>query len=246
MTKNILIIGATSAIASAVARIYAKQNTNIYLVARNKDVLNDIKNDLTVFGAKKVFTAVCDLADTAKHKKLITDVKKELKNIDVALIAHGTLPNQSECETDFTKAYEAININGLSAISLMGELANTMENQKSGTIAVISSVAGDRGRMSNYIYGTAKAMVSTYAQGLRNRLQHKGINVLTVKPGFVDTPMTAHLPKNGLYAKPEKVASEIVNAINAKKDILYTPFIWWGIMTIMKNIPERIFKRLKL
>lgn len=143
-------------------------------------------------------------------------------------------------------AVEAIGVNFVSAASLLSHLANLMEKRRGGTIAVISSVAGDRGRQSNYVYGAAKAGLSAFASGLRNRLQKSGVSVVTIKPGFVDTPMTAHVKKGPLFATPEAVARGIVKAIDRRKDVVYVPGFWRPIMWLIRSIPERIFKRLSL
>jgi short-subunit dehydrogenase len=134
----------------------------------------------------------------------------------------------------------------LSALSFLTLLANYFEKRGTGTLAAISSVAGDRGRQSNYIYGTTKAALSTFLQGLRNRLSSKNVHVLTIKPGFVDTPMTAHLKRGLLFATPEKVAQDIIRAIAGKKSVLYTPWFWRWIMLAIKMIPETIFRKLRL
>ena len=139
-----------------------------------------------------------------------------------------------------------IDINGLSVIALSTRLGNIFEAQGRGSLAVISSVAGDRGRQSNYVYGAAKGMVSLFLQGMRNRLSRKGVQVLTIKPGFVDTPMTAALPKGALWAKPEAIANGIVRAIERERDEVYLPGFWWMIMAIIRHVPERVFKRLSL
>lgn len=244
--QNILIIGATSAIAQATIRLYAEKNNNLFLVARNEEQLEIIASDAKIRGANQVEHAVVDLADMTKHNKLVENIYQSYEKIDVVLIAHGTLPDQEKCQNQVKETLQQIKVNGLSTVSLLTLLANRFEEQQSGTIAVISSVAGDRGRQSNYVYGSAKAMVSTFLQGLRNRLYEKGVNVLDIKPGFVDTPMTADFPKGPLWAKPEQVAKSIIKAIDKKRQTLYTPWFWWGIMTIIRNIPETIFKRLKL
>jgi len=129
---------------------------------------------------------------------------------------------------------------------LLTLLANRFEAQRHGTLAVIGSVAGDRGRQSNYVYGTAKGALAIFLQGLRNRLHPAGVRVLTVKPGFVDTPMTASFKKGPLWAAPEAVAAAIVAAVERGRDVIYTPWFWWGIMTLIKLVPERVFKKLKL
>jgi short-subunit dehydrogenase len=169
-----------------------------------------------------------------------------LGGIDIVLIAHGSLPDQKACEQDTQKTLEAINTNAISTISLLTYLANHFERQGRGTIAVISSVAGDRGRQSNYVYGTAKAAVTVFLQGLRNRLYKSGVQVLTIKPGFVDTPMTAAFKKGLLWASPEEIAKAIYIAIATTKDIIYAPWYWRWILLIIRHIPEILFKRLSL
>jgi short-subunit dehydrogenase len=136
--------------------------------------------------------------------------------------------------------------NAISYMALMTRLANVFEAQKWGCLAVISSVAGDRGRGSNYVYGAAKGAVSLFAQGLRNRLSKSGVVVVTIKPGFVDTPMTAHLKKNPLFAKPAPVGRRIYTAMLRGESVVYVPWFWWWIMLIIRNIPEAIFKKLSL
>lgn len=244
--QNIVIFGATSAIAQALGRLYAARGDQIYLVGRSTEKLNTIAQDLTVQGATRVETTAIDLVDSDRHPELISSIADAMGTIDVALIAHGTLPIQEDIQDDYKLSYEALDVNGLSVISLMTVLATNMADHKRGTIAVISSVAGDRGRESNYVYGTAKAMVSTFAQGLRNRMEKLGVHVLTIKPGFVDTPMTVEFDKGPLWAQPEKVAADILKAIDSKKDIIYTPFFWRFIMLIIQNIPEFLFKKLSL
>ena len=169
------------------------------------------------------------------------------QHVDIALIAHGTLPDQALCERDPQQAVREFTTNGLSVIALLTDLANRMEAQRSGCIAVISSVAGDRGRPSNYLYGSAKSAVSVFCSGLRARLFKSGVHVLTIKPGFVDTPMTQglKLPKL-LLATPDRVARDIVRAIDKRKDTLYTPWFWRYIMRVICSVPERLFKRLSL
>ena len=246
MSQNILIIGATSAIAQATLKLYAEKNNRLFLVARNSEQLEMIANDAKVRGAKQVEYQAVDLAHLEQHPALIETIYQTYSQIDIVLIAHGTLPNQQACQNDVEKTLHEINVNGLSTISLLTLLANKFEAQKSGSIAVITSVAGDRGRQSNYVYGASKGMVSTFLQGLRNRLNGHQAQVLDIKPGFVDTPMTAEFKKGALWAQPEQVAKSIINAINSRRNTLYTPWFWWGIMFIIRNIPEFIFKKLKL
>ena len=239
--KNILIIGATSAIAEATARIYAQRGDNLYLIARNRERLETIAKDLKVRGATTVTTATFDADHFVKHQKIVEAAIKALDGVDIVLIAHGDLPNQKTCETSFDATLAALNTNAISVISLLTHLANHFEQQGHGTIAVLSSVAGDRGRKSIYVYGAAKAAINSFLQGLRQRLHKAKVNVLTIKPGFVDTPMTADIPKGMLFAQPGKVASDIVNAIDKRKHTLYTPSFWRVIMLIIKSMPERLF-----
>lgn len=245
--KNIVIIGATSAIAQEVARIYAKRAANLYLVGRSSEKLAAIEKDLAVLGASDIYVKSLDLNLIQEHSALAKDIQDKLKTVDLVLIAHGTLPEQADIQDNYQAVFETLQSNALSTLSLLTEFAPLMEKQHHGTLAVISSVAGDRGRQSNYIYGTAKAAVTTYCEGLRNRLSQSGAHVLTIKPGFVDTPMTANLDKGGpLWAQPQDVAKDIVNAVDKGKNTLYTPFFWRFIMLIIRHIPEFIFKKLSL
>lgn len=244
--QKTLIIGATSAIAEAVAQRFAAQGHTLYLLARNQERLQMLAADLKVRGACEVFQGEFDANDFASHAELLKKIAIEMDGLDTVLIAHGTLGDQKACEADFQKTLAELNTNALSVISLLTHLANHFEQQRHGCIAVIGSVAGDRGRQSNYIYGTAKGALGIFLQGLRNRLHRSGVQVLTIKPGFVDTPMTASLPKGPLWAAPERVAADIEKAIEKKRDMLYTPGFWILIMAIIKSIPERLFKRLSL
>ncbi len=239
---NILIFGATSAIAEAVAARYAVAGNRFFLIARNSEKLAALCERLS--GAGAVETARADLARLEDHPGLIEAAFNWLQTVDLVLIAHGTLPDQARCEQDVEAALEALNVNGLSPISLLTELAPRMREQAHGTVAVITSVAGDRGRPSNYVYGTAKAMVSAFLQGLRGKLHGAGVHVIDIRPGLVDSPMTAHLPKGPLFATPDRVASGIVNAVARKRHTVYVPGWWRIIMEIVQWLPDSIFKRL--
>ena len=245
---NILIVGASSAIAEATAQFYAQsERANFFLVARNESKLSVIKDDLLVRGAHQVDVEIADLADITQTNAWLTQAFSVLGRIDLVLIAQGILGEQDKAEQDLTHMHEILQVNGISQIDLLAQLANRMEQQAGGTIACISSVAGDRGRPSNYVYGTSKAMVSTFLQGIRARLSHAGVNVITIKPGFVDTPMTADIDKGGpLWATPEMIAEGIAKAVESKRSVVYLPWFWQYIMLIIKHIPEFIFKRLKL
>jgi len=245
--KRVLIIGATSAIATACARLWAVQGSEFFLVARNAEKLQQTAADLQGRGAKNVTLHEMDATDSQAHPAMLSSCMAALGQIDIALIAHGTLPDQKACEQDVNIALQELANNSTSVIALLTILANQFEIQRCGTLAVISSVAGDRGRPSNYLYGTAKAAVSTFCEGLRARMFKVGVHVMTIKPGFVDTPMTKGLPLPGpLVAKPEQVAQRIVAGIERKANILYTPGFWALIMLIIRSIPNPIYKRLNL
>lgn len=245
--QNIVIIGATSAIAHAAARLWASQGATLFLVARNESALALNADDLRVRGAHTVHTFGMDATDYAAHDKLIDTIHATLTRIDVVLIAHGTLPDQRACETDIDQLRREIDTNGVSVCVLAQRFANQMLPQGKGTIAIIGSVAGDRGRQSNYVYGAAKSLVARFAEGLRNRLGKTGLHVLTIKPGFVDTPMTAGFERKGLlWAQPDAIAASILNAIERRRDVAYLPWFWRPIMLIIRHVPESIFKRLSL
>lgn len=244
--KTIMIIGAGSAIARAVARRYAETGCRLFLVARDADVLHELKQDLLLRGAETVDTATLDVNDTEMHRTVVASAAQGLGTVDLALICHGVLPDQTDCEHDFPLITETMNTNAMATISLLCELAPLMKKQAQGTLAVITSVAGDRGRASNYVYAASKAAVSTYLQGLRASLFRDGVHVTDIRPGFVDTPMTASFNKGLLWAQPEQVAAAIVRGLERKKHILYTPWFWRWIMLIIRSIPEPLFKRMKL
>lgn len=241
-----MIIGATSAIAHATARLWASEDNALYLVARDPDKLEAIAQDLETRGVGQLETRVMDMLEQQRHQALVEDAVERLGGLDRVLIAHGTLPDQKACGASADQTRRELEINCLSTISLVTRMASFFESQGSGTIAVITSVAGDRGRQSNYVYGAAKGALSLFLQGLRNRLYRSNVQVLTVKPGFVDTPMTAAFPKGFLWAQPERVAADIDKAIRKGKDVIYTPFFWRYIMWVIKAIPESLFKRLSL
>lgn len=243
---KILIIGATSAIAKATARIYAERKHELFLIARNEDRLNELAADLRVRGALLVGHTVVNLSKHRDHAKAIEAAFGFLDSIDVALICHGSLPDQDASETDFKLAEKEININGLSVISLLTLLSQKLKLQGNGSIAVITSVAGDRGRATNFVYGAAKSMVSTYLQGMRGNLFPHNVHVLDIRPGLVDSPMTAHLKKGPLWSSPERVADKIVRSIETRKHTVYAPGYWRGIMFVVKLVPEFVFKRLNI
>lgn len=244
--RKILIVGGTSAMAEACARLWAQRGDSLYLAARNEAQLQSVVADLKTRGAQRVGAKAFDANQFEQHAALLADATRFMDGLDTVLIAHGTLSDQARAQGDVPYALGEITTNGTSVVSLMTLAGEQLEKQGHGAIAVISSVAGDRGRQSNYVYGSAKALVSAFASGLRQRLAKKGVHVITVKPGFVDTPMTAHLKKGALWAKPDQVARDISQAIDKGRTIVYTPGFWRLIMLIIKHIPEFVFVKISL
>ncbi|MFB9068180.1 SDR family oxidoreductase [Pseudofulvimonas gallinarii] len=243
--KKILVIGATSAIAESCARLWAQRGDALYLLGRDKARLRAIADDLRARGAAEVAMATLDVRDRPSHVSAIEQARTAMAGVDIALLAHGTLPDPGECDRDLATAMDAFDTNGTGTIALMHRLAALLELQGSGHLAVIGSVAGDRGRASNAIYGAAKAAVETYASALRQRLGRRGIQVLTIKPGFVDTPMTARFRKSALWASPSRVAASIVRAIDRDRAVIYVPWFWRPVMAIIRALPEFVFRRMK-
>ena len=243
---RVLIVGATSAIARAVARRYARDGAALALAARDPEKLAAEAADVRARGAGRVVEVAFDATDFERHGPAVAEAWDALGGLDAALVAYGTLPDPEAVARDAGAAVEAFRLNATSVVSVMTHLAERFEAQGSGVIAVISSVAGDRGRPSNYVYGAAKGAVSLFAQGLRGRLRAAGVRVVTVKPGFVDTPMTADVPKNPLFAAPDAVGRAIHRAMTGGADVVYTPRFWRPVMAAVRAIPERLFKRLSL
>jgi hypothetical protein len=246
---KIAIFGATSAIAAAAAREFCARGDSLFLIGRNGQKLQAIVEDLSVRkGADQIVaSATADLCVRALHAGLLAQAREKLGGLDVVLIAQGSLPDQKACEASVEATLAEIDTNALSVISLATLAGNDFERQRQGAIVVIGSVAGDRGRQSNYVYGAAKGMVAIFCQGLRNRLAKSGVTVTLIKPGFVDTPMTAAFDHKGfLWAQPGAIGKLIVCATARGADEVYTPAFWGLIMRVIMAIPERVFKRLKL
>jgi len=243
--NKILIIGATSAIAEATARRYAAQAAAFYLVGRRQPRLQAIAEDLRVRGAALAQFESLDLNALGQHAAMLDRAEQALGGLDLVLIAHGTLPDQQAIRDSVELSLQEFHTNALSVIALCTLLAPRLESRGGGALAVISSVAGDRGRASNTIYGSAKAAVSTYLSGLRQRLHGSGVLVLTIKPGLVDTPMTQSFKKGPLWAQPDDIARGIVRAVERRRSVVYLPSIWRLIMWVVRSIPEGIFVHLK-
>jgi len=244
--RKILVLGATSGIAEATCRIWAAEGARLFLVARNGEKLAAVAADLRTRGASFVDTAVADLDDTDKHPALLSHAVNSLTGLDVAYLAHGILGDQAKAEQDFNTAAQIIYTNYMAPVSLLTWLANFCVQRHAGTLAVISSVAGDRGRKSNYLYGSSKAGLSAFLGGLRNRVDREGVTVLAIKPGPVKTSMTSGMKGSEKFADVDKVAQSIVEAIDERQDVLYVPFQWQPIMFVIRHIPERVFKKLNL
>ena len=240
----VLIIGAKSDIAKEVARVYAKNGYNLYLAARDIKELDELVTDIKVRTQIDVKPIEFDITDYDSHKDFYNNLKE--KPLGVVVVS-GYMNAQKTVQNNFEETLKTINVNFTGAVSILNIVANDFENEKRGFIVGISSVAGDRGRKSNYIYGSAKAGFSAYLSGLRNRLYQSNVSVLTVKPGFVQTKMTQNmdLPQK-LTAQPQDVAQDIFNAQQKGKDILYTKWIWRYIMLIIKHIPEFMFKKMSI
>lgn len=241
--NSVLILGASSDIAASIAYVFAKHQFKIVLAARNTSRIQHLASDINLRHDVPVDTIKFDALEYNSHQKLFDELPEKPL---VTVCAFGYLEEQKIAEQDWTKAKFLIDTNYTGAVSILNIVAAYYENIKSGTIIGISSVAGERGRQSNYIYGSAKAGFTVYLQGLRNRLYKSKVHVVTVKPGFVDTKMTEHLelPKL-LTAKPDQVAIAIFKAFKSKKNIIYSLSIWRYIMLVIKLIPEKTFKKLK-
>lgn len=244
--RRILVLGATSGIAEACIRRWAQRGDLLYLVARNHDKLAAVACDAQVRGASYVDSAVADLDDTARHPELLAHAINSLGGLDVAFVAVGAMGVQSQSERSFEAADAVLRNNFIAPASLLTWLANYCAQRHTGTLAVISSVAGERGRKSNYVYGSAKAGLTAFLSGLRNRLDGEGVRVLTILPGPVRTAMTEAMKGSEKFADVNKVAASIVKAVDTQGDVLYVPGIWRAIMAVIRAIPERIFKRLSL
>lgn len=243
----VLVIGASSAIGRAVARQWADAGSNLLLAGRDLDDIRRTAADLRIRSGRQVQEIGFDALKFDAHEAFWRECLARTGGaLDGVIMLHGQLPAQSQAQADVAVAREAIDVNFISAVSVLTLAANDFEARKSGFLCVFSSVAGDRGRQSNYIYGSAKAALSTFLQGLRNRLAPSHVNVLTVKPGFVDTAMTWGLPGMFLVASPEKVAADVHRAVLHKRSEIYTPWFWRYIMLIIKSVPEFVFKRMKM
>ena len=249
MSDAILVLGATSAIARAFCRLAAQAGTPLVLAGRDDAELERLAANLRIRCQAAVGVEHFEALDWDGHADFFRRCLDHCQGaLGGVVLCYGELGDERAAEIDPAAARRVIDVNFTSAVSILGLAAEHLAAQKRGFIAAISSVAGDRGRASNYIYGAAKSGLTTFLQGLRNRLHPLGVRVLTVKPGFVDTPMTHGMlkPNSPLVAAPERVARDIHRAILRGRDVIYTPWYWRGIMAIVCSLPEFIFKRLRV
>ena len=245
--KRIVIIGATSAIAKHCARLWVTDTpVNLTLVGRDADKTERVAADLRVRSPHSVIQVLTvDFINPLAIQQLVDGIVDEGR-VDIVLIAHGSLPDQAVCQQDLTACQEELTINGVSPVLFAEAFAGHMQKANQGTLAIIGSVAGDRGRKSNYVYGSAKGLVTRYAQGLQHRLANTGVKVILIKPGPTDTPMTAHLKQQGGLANVEDVAKLIVKAISQGKPVVYTPAKWAVIMMIIRHLPRFVFNKMDI
>jgi decaprenylphospho-beta-D-erythro-pentofuranosid-2-ulose 2-reductase len=242
---RLVVFGATSRIAEEISRLAARDGFEIFLLGRHLERLEQVAADLRVRGAPAVDCVLADLADVSNHEEVIRTVTQRFPDIDHVLVAYGSLTNTQRAEGCAEYAVAGIQTNFTSTVSLLTWLAPYFERRRKGCVTVLSSVAGERGRRSNYIYGAAKGGLTLFLQGYRSRLFSSGIRVLTVKPGMVDTPMTAHMSKTMLFSSPKAVAGRIYREMKSgSKDVLYVPGYWRFVVIVVRALPEWIAKRL--
>ena len=245
--KKVIVLGATSGIALEIQRLLAQRACELLLVARSPERLAALQSDLLVRGAAQALTYSADLSSIAQHEGLMEFAHERFPDFDTVLLAYGSMHNQKDSECSIPVLLEELQVDFVCAAAILTLFAAELERRRTGCIAAITSVAGDRGRRSNYVYGSAKGGLSLFLQGLRGRLYPAGVRVITIKPGPVQTPMTDGLPHAAHFADPQRVARDIVRGLERPTpDVLYTPRIWAYIMTGIKLIPEAIFKRLPL
>jgi decaprenylphospho-beta-D-erythro-pentofuranosid-2-ulose 2-reductase len=243
--NKIIILGATSGIALEVQRQLARRGCELLLVARSPQRLADIQADLLVRGSRQVLTYSAGLGTIQHHAAIFEFVRHTFPDFDTVLLAYGSMRDQEDSETSVDTLLEELQVNFVSAAAILTLFAADLERRRTGCLAAITSVAGDRGRRSNYVYGSSKGALSLFLQGLRSRLHSAGVRVITIKPGPIQTPMTDHMANSARFADPEQVARDIVRALERRApDVLYTPKVWRYVMTAVRHIPEGIFKRL--
>jgi short-subunit dehydrogenase len=246
MPEAVLILGATSAIARHVAASFAARGHALFLAGRNLAEAERLAADLRLRHHVETAAGRFDAEDYEGHRDFVKDVVRRMGDLEGVVVAFGYLGEQEEAERDYEETFRVIDRNFTAAVSVLNHCAEFFETRRAGFIIAISSVAGDVGRRSNYLYGAAKGGLNVYLQGLRARLFRAGVRVLTVKPGFVDTPMTFGRPKLFLVASPAEVGEKIVRALRRGSDVAYVPWFWRFVMLALKLTPEFVRKRLQL
>jgi decaprenylphospho-beta-D-erythro-pentofuranosid-2-ulose 2-reductase len=247
MNNNVLIVGANSAIARAIAARLAERRCKLLMAGLDLDELTRTANDLRLRYGVECEALHFDALDLDSHEGFFAAADRRFDGgLSGIVFCVGWMADQALAAANFAVARRMIDVNYTSAVSLLNHAGNAFEARRRGWICALSSVAGDRGRQSNYLYGSTKAALSAYLGGLRNRLAPSGVAVITVKPGCVDTAMTYGLDKLPLVVAPERVAADVDRAIARRKPVVYTPWPWWGIMAAIRLIPERVFQRMKL
>lgn len=244
---RICLVGATSAIARALADRLAARGATLYLAARSEEDVERIGRDLEVRHQAAVDWGPFEATDPKDHETVLDSATDAMGGVDVVFVAVGMFGNQTRAEEEPVHLREIIEINFTAVAQLLSRAAHRLEAREAGMLVALSSVAGDRGRASNYAYGSAKAGLTAFLSGLRARLYESGVHVLTVKPGPVDTKMTFDMEDPPpLMAKPGDVASDIVRAMEQQKDVCYSPSVWRYIMAALRLLPSSIFKTLSL
>jgi short-subunit dehydrogenase len=246
--QKIVIVGATSSIAQRCARLWVSGATSVHLVGRDSARLDVVAADLRVRGPQAhIVTETVDFESAAAIEELVVRLDNAVDGVDLVLVAHGSLPNQMECEADLRQMEAAIHLNALSPVMFAEAFSKRMDARNRGTLAVIGSVAGDRGRQSNYVYGAAKGLVSTYLEGLQHRFAGRGIRIVLIKPGPTETPMTAHLKGGKMsLARVDDVATTIVKGVERGALEIYAPGKWRWIMMIIRHLPRFVFNKMRI
>lgn len=247
MKENILIVGALSGLARPIADQLAAQGHALVLAARDREELSRMAADLRVRHRAEVATAPFEALEFQSHAELIEQADGAFEGgLTGVLFCAGWMVDQRWAAADFDAARQMIDVNFTSAVSLLNHVANAFERRRRGWICAMSSVAGDRGRQSNYLYGSTKAALNAYLQGLRNRLTAAGVAVITVKPGCADTAMTYGMDRLPFLVTADVIARDVVRAIHRRRSVVYTPRIWWPVMTAIRLLPETVFRHLNI
>jgi short-subunit dehydrogenase len=240
-----LVLGASSSVARAFARAAAEGGADVILAGRDMQDMRCTAQDVSIRTGREADVVAFDAEDISGHAAFVADVAGRAGFLNVFL-AFGAMPEQDAIDADFALGERTIAVNYTGAVSVLHRLAPYLEEQGDGHVVVLSSVAGDRGRLKNYVYGSAKAGLNAYLQGLRARLFRKGVSVTTIKPGFMDTDMTWGVEGMFLVASPDQAARACLRAAGKRRHVVYVPFFWWGIMNIIRHIPEFIFKKMNI